>query len=190
MVDAALKDEYYTYADYAAWDTDARYELFDGAPRLMSPAPSVLHQEITGALYAAFLSFSKGKPCRALISPIDVRLNADDADDTVLQPDMIVVCDRSKIGTAAIKGAPDLVIEVLSPSSERYDSGAKLDKYLNSGVRECWIVNPEAHTVRVYKSDDGQTETSQVYGEPETIPVGVVQGLNVSLSGIFAAAAL
>jgi len=189
-MDAALKDEYYTYADYAEWDTDERYELIDGVPRLMSPAPSVLHQEITGALYIALCRFLEGKPCRTFISPIDVRLNADEADDTVLQPDLIVVCDRNKIGTAAIKGAPDIVIEVLSPSSERYDSGAKLDKYMNAGVRECWIVNPESRTVRVYKIESGQSETSRVYGETETIEVGVLPGLNISLPDIFTAAVL
>ncbi|MDR2610664.1 MAG: Uma2 family endonuclease [Clostridiales Family XIII bacterium] len=183
-MDAALKNEYYTYADYAEWDTDERYELIDGIPYLMSPAPSIKHQDIVGILYAKFLNFLTGKKCRTFISPIDVRLNADTDDDTVFQPDVIIVCDKGKIGEKSINGAPDLVVEVISPSSEKYDSGAKLDKYLSSGVRECWIVNPEARTVRVYTDEGG--ETTKVYRETDSIEPVILPGLSIPLAEIFA----
>jgi Uma2 family endonuclease len=185
-MEAVLGNEYFTYADYAGWDTDERYELIDGALYLMSPAPSVRHQEIVGELYAIFRNFLVDKPCRAFISPIDVRLNADSEDDTVLQPDVIVVCDKSKIGSGSINGAPDLVVEVLSPSSERYDSGVKLDKYLDSGVRECWIVNPEAHTVRVYVGESEGGGTVRLYRESGAIESDILPGLTIPLVEIFA----
>jgi Uma2 family endonuclease len=182
-MEAVLTDEYYTYADYAAWDTDERYELIDGVPYLMSPAPSVRHQRISRKLLMAFDTFLTDKPCEAFASPIDVRLNADAEDDTVIQPDVIVVCDKSKIGEASINGAPDLVVEVLSPSSERYDSGVKLDIYLNSGVRECWMVNPEARTVRTYAGKAG--EIARVYGETDAATSLVLPGFRILLSEIF-----
>jgi Uma2 family endonuclease len=185
-MDAILKNEYFTYSDYAGWDTDERYELLDGVPHLMSPAPSVRHQGTVGELYAIFRNFLTDKPCRAFISPIDVRPNADAEDDTVLQPDVIVVCDKSKIGDKSINGAPDLVVEVLSPSSERYDSGAKLDKYLESGVRECWIVNPEAHTVRTYIGESEGDETVKTYRETDAIESDILPGLTNPLEEIFA----
>ncbi|MDR1292724.1 MAG: Uma2 family endonuclease [Clostridiales Family XIII bacterium] len=194
--------EHFTYADYVEWDTDERYELIDGVPYpmfpapgvrhqgvdgvpyLMSPAPSVRHQEIVRKLITEFSLFLKGKPCQAFVSPIDVRLNADAEDDTVLQPDVIVVCDKGKIGDKSINGAPDLVVEVLSPSSERYDLGIKLDKYLSSGVRECWIVNPEAQTVRTYDSVDDKM--GKVYREPDAIGSDILPGLAIPLAEIFA----
>jgi Uma2 family endonuclease len=182
-MEAILKNEYFTYSDYAAWDTDERYELIDGVPHLMSPAPNVRHQRIVGKLHAILLNFLEGKPCQAFVSPIDVRLNADAEDDTVLQPDVIVVCDEDKIGDKAINGAPDLVVEVISPSSEQYDSGAKLDKYLDSGVRECWIVNPEAHTVRTYADEDDIT--GKVYRNSDAITSGILPGLTIPLAEIF-----
>jgi Uma2 family endonuclease len=112
-----------------------------------------------------------------------VRLNADAEDDTVLQPDVIVVCDNGKIGDQSINGAPDLVVEVLSPSSERYDTSAKLDKYLESGVRECWIVNPGARTVRTYASVDDKM--GKVYCEPDAITSDILPGLTIPLAEIF-----
>jgi Uma2 family endonuclease len=184
-MEAALRKEYFTYADYVEWDTGERYELMDGVPYMMSPAPSVKHQEIVGELYAIFRNFLTDKPCQAFISPIDVRLNANAEDDTVLQPDVIVVCDKDSIGHNSINGAPDLVVEVLSPSSEQYDSGAKLDKYMNSGVRECWIVNPEAHTVRAYVNVGEGKEIERIYRGFDSITSDILSGLKIPLSGIF-----
>jgi Uma2 family endonuclease len=184
-MEAILKEErYFTYADYAAWGDDERYELIDGVPYLMAPAPSVRHQDIAGKLITRFSNFLAGKPCKAFVSPIDVRLNADAEDDTVVQPDVIVVCDKGKIGEQSINGAPDLVVEVLSPSSEHYDSGVKLDRYLDAGVRECWIVNPEARTVRTYFGEAG--ETVKVYRETDVIESNILPGLNIPLAEIFA----
>jgi Uma2 family endonuclease len=184
-MEAARTDErYYTYADYAGWDTAERYELIDGVPYLMSPAPSPDHQKIVLKLGAIFNAFLEDGPCEVFIAPVDVRLNAGSEDDTVLQPDILIVCDDSKIGDRSINGAPDVVVEVLSPSSEKYDSGAKLDKYLEAGVRECWIINPEAHTVRIYHGNKG-ADTSRSYREADTVKSEALRSLVVPLAGVF-----
>jgi Uma2 family endonuclease len=186
-MEAILKEEYYfTYADYAAWDDDERYELIDGVPYLMAPAPSVRHQKIAVKLVTKFSNFLTRKPCETFVSPIDVRLNADAEDDTVVHPDVIVECDKGKIGEQSINGAPDLVVEVLSPSSEHYDSGVKLDRYLDAGVRECWIVNPEARTVRTYLGEGEGGETVKVYRETDIIESSILPGLSIPLAEIFA----
>jgi Uma2 family endonuclease len=184
---ALEKDEYYTYEDYCRWDTDERYELIGGVPYLMSPAPGTKHQLIVVELAGEFRDFLKGKPCKAFVSPIDVRLNADAEDDTVVQPDLLIVCDREKIDERGIKGAPDLVVEVISPSGIAYDSGAKLDRYLEAGVRECWIVNPAEHVVRVYTKKPGG-ETMKAYGRDDTVPAEIFPGLAVSFKAVFDAA--
>ncbi|MCL2878366.1 MAG: Uma2 family endonuclease [Acidobacteria bacterium] len=187
-MEAAIKknEEHYTYADYLEWDTEERYELIDGVPYLMSPAPTPIHQKILMELATAFFSYLADKQCIALAAPIDVRLNADTGDDTVVQPDILVVCDRSKIDKRGVKGAPDLVVEILSSSTRAYDSYLKLNKYLKAGVRECWIVDPEENIVRVYqKNDDGKT-TMEEYAEQDTVTVGIFPDLRISMTKIFA----
>jgi len=185
---ALKKDEYYTYEDYYRWDTDERYELIDGVPYLMAPAPGMKHQLAVVELAKIFGNYLEGKPCIVVVSPIDVRLNADAEDDTVVQPDLLIVCDREKIDERGIKGAPDLVVEVISPSSVAYDSGAKLDRYLKAGVRECWIVNPKDHVGRVYtKKPDGE-ETMKAYDRDDSVPVEIFPGFSVSFKAVFDAA--
>jgi len=117
-----LRDvEHHTYADYCRWPEGVRYELVEGMAYAMSPAPSPRHQELVGALYRQIADALEGKPCRAYLAPFDVRLprgdEADDAIVSVVQPDLSVICDRSKIDERGCRGAPDWVIEVLSPST-------------------------------------------------------------------------
>ena len=118
----------YTYADYLTWDDDVRWELIDGVPYMMS-APSWQHQGILSNLHLFFGSFLKGKKCKVYFAPYDVRLNADTFDNTVVQPDLVIVCDRSKYMDTGYVGAPELVVEVLSPSTSRYDQAIKYDAY-------------------------------------------------------------
>ncbi len=145
----------YTYGDYKLWQGDDRWELIDGEAFLMSPAPSFRHQEIVLELGSQLSQFLRGKTCKVAIAPVDVRLpsadEADDAIDTVVQPDLVVVCDRGKIDRAGIRGAPDLVVEVLSPSTSVRDQVLKRDLYESHGVREYWIVDPEADSILVYR---------------------------------------
>lgn len=178
----ALRDpEYHTYGDYLTWPEDVRYELIDGDAYLMAPAPTVSHQDIAGEVYRQLANALHGKPCRALIAPVDVRLpKADEADeciDTVVQPDVLVICDEKKVGERGVRGAPDWVLEVLSPSTAGHDQVKKLALYERHGVREYWLVQPWGKVLTVYTLKDG------AYGRPATqelageTPVGVLEGV-------------
>lgn len=177
------RDKKYTYADYLTWDDDTRYELIDGVPYMMS-APSPTHQRISRELMRQFANFLEGKRCEAFAAPFDVRLNADTTDDIVVQPDISIVCDPKKIDERGCKGVPDMVIEILSPSTAIYDQNIKLSKYLEAGVKECWIVVPEARNVTVYlrKADDG---AFQIYKASEIAPVHVLDGCYINLASVF-----
>ncbi|MBS0599394.1 MAG: Uma2 family endonuclease [Proteobacteria bacterium] len=157
--------ERYTYGEYLRWPDDVRYELIDGQAWMMSPAPSVEHQDIAGDLYFQLRQALEGAPCRVLIAPVDVRLprgaEADDDIDTVVQPDVLLVCDPAKIDRRGVRGAPDWVAEVLSPSTAAHDQIAKRRIYERAGVREYWLVHPTDRTLTVHTLADGR------YGMPE-----------------------
>jgi Uma2 family endonuclease len=181
----AVKQEYFTFDDYMTWDTDERYELIDGVPYMMSPAPTKLHQKLLGALYRKIADYLDDKSCNVYIAPIDVRLNPEGDDDTVVQPDLVIVCDESKDDDHGIVGAPDLVVEVLSPSTASYDMGTKLDKYIEAGVREYWIVDPEGQSVRVFIKKDEVNFSINNYERTEKVPVGILSGLEIDLKDVF-----
>jgi Uma2 family endonuclease len=178
-------DERFTYQDYLTWDTQERYELIDGVPYMMAPGPTAIHQKVVLAIASQLEFYLKGKSCEVFSAPFDVRLNADESDDTVVQPDVLVVCDASKIEKAGVKGAPDLVVEVLSPRAESYDSTLKLEKYMKAGVKECWLVDIENRIVRVHmqhEKDENQNEEAFLkYIREKRIPVGIFPGFSVDL---------
>ncbi len=159
----------YTYGDYKQW-TEGRWEIIDGRVYDMSPAPTVRHQQIVGRIYTDLASFLKDKPCQPYLSPLDVRFEEDDDADTVVQPDVLVVCDRSKLRRDGIVGAPDVVFEVLSPRSSTRDLIKKYNLYERRGVREYWVVNPDEKVVirftlaegRFVQGDDAPVLESQV----------------------------
>ena len=157
--------KHYTYADYLQWPDETRYELIDGEAFLMSPAPLVEHQEIAGEVFRQLANQLDGQPCRPYIAPVDVRLprtdEADAAIDTVVQPDVLVVCDPGKVDRRGVRGAPDWVAEVLSPSTAARDQIAKRRIYERAGVREYWLVHPTDRTLTVHWLVDGR------YGIPE-----------------------
>ena len=173
----------YTYEEYYSWDDDKRWELIDGIPYAMG-APSRTHQEIIGNLHFQLYGLTKERPCKAYVAPFDVRLNADTYDDTVVQPDLLVVCDESKLDERGCVGAPDLVVEILSPSSHRHDTFVKFRKYLQAGVREYWIVDPDRKTVTEYIIKNGEY-VAEVYGDDESAPVHVLEGCAIDLSEVF-----
>ncbi|MHB0937242.1 MAG: Uma2 family endonuclease [Armatimonadota bacterium] len=184
-------EEHYTYADIQSWPDGERWELIHGVAYDMTPAPGLKHQESLGALFAQLYTLLQGQPCRPFVAPFDVFLpkggEADEDIDTVVQPDLVVVCDRSRITESGIKGAPDLVVEILSPSTALKDQREKYILYQNSGVHEYWIVHPTDHTVMVYRlREDGKYGTPDVYGENEHVPVGVLEGLQIDLQRVFA----
>jgi Uma2 family endonuclease len=183
-MEALQSDKRYTYADYLTWDENIRCELIDGIPYMMSPAPSRIHQHIVGALFNQLYNFLKDKPCKAYVAPFDVRLSADKRDDTVLQPDILVVCDSEKLDDQGCTGAPDLVVEVLSSSSDKHDRVIKFRKYLEAGVREYWIVNPDSKTVNVYILEN-EKYTAYAYSESDSVPSHVLQGCTILLGEVF-----
>ena len=183
---APHKEGRYTYADYCTWDDSdgQRWELIDGEVFEMS-SPTTAHQRILGRLHVELAIFLKGKPCEAFLSPYDVRLNADGADDTVVQPDVLVVCDSAKIDAKCCVGVPDLVIEILSPSTAGRDRLVKMQLYQRVGVREYWIVDPDAKTVQAFILEDGRY-TGKTYAGNEKMPVHVLPGLEIDLADVFA----
>ena len=183
-MEAVRLDRFYTYADYCTWDDDLRWELIDGVPYLMSPAPSWDHQSINAALLGQIWQFLRDKPCMVFAAPFDVRLNADGSDDTVVQPDIVVICDESKISRKSCDGAPDMVVEILSPSTSRRDMTEKLRLYERFGVREYWIVDPERKIVQSYILENGRYFI-KAYTDADTAPVHVLQGCVVDLKVVF-----
>ena len=145
---AVSPDERYTYKEYRTWPEGERWELIEGVAYAMSPAPTRSHQRFVVDLVGKLYAFLKGRPCELLVSPIDVFLpassdEAEDEVDTIVQPDVIVVCDRNKLIDKGVRGGPDFVVEILSPSTAMKDFSKKKTLYAKHGVREYWIVNPE-----------------------------------------------
>ena len=174
----------YTYADYASWDTEDRYELIDGAAYMMS-APSQAHQKISMEFSRQLANFLKRKPCEVFAAPFDVCLNAaGDNDDSVVQPDLLIVCDKSKLDGKRCNGAPDMAIEILSPSNRKHDTVRKLNKYLQTGVHEYWMVDPDAQTVKVCILKGGNYDTKD-YADTDIIPVHVLDGCTIDMQEVF-----
>lgn len=183
------QEQHYTYADLLEWDDDVRYELYSGIPMALA-SPSDIHQRISGEIYLQLGNYLRGKKCRAYYAPLDVRLFEEDGDhpkdvDTVVQPDLMVVCDQNKVDRHGVHGAPDLVIEIISNSSRRLDRLTKLNLYQRAGVREYWIVDPDAYVVSVYTLKDGVYRTAAAYGADSSIRVGVLDDCTIDLSMVF-----
>ena len=173
----------YTYTDYAKWDDDNRWELIDGVPYMMA-APSVLHQSASMSIASQLYTFLRGRNCKVFHAPFDVRLGSRFLDNTVVQPDILVVCDKSKLDKAGLVGAPDMAVEILSPSSGYHDSIRKYNLYKKAGVREYWIVEPESKTVVVNVLKDGKYVRTD-YEAPDAVPVSVLEGCVVDLGEVF-----
>ena len=181
---ALRTEKHYTYADYLQWPDETRYELIDGEAFLMSPAPLVEHQEVAGEVYYQLRNQLDGQPCRPYIAPVDVRLprkdEADAAIDTVVQPDILVVCDPRKIDRRGVRGAPDWVLEVLLPSTAAHDQIAKRRAYERAGVREYWLVHPGDRTLTVYVLENGQYGRPEIYELKDETPLGVLPGVSIA----------
>ena len=180
----------YTFADVLTWEETERIEIINGEAVMMAP-PSRAHQEISGALFAQLYNFLEGKKCRVYAAPFAVRLFERDGEapenvDTVVEPDISVVCDTDKLDNHGCKGAPDLVIEILSPSTRRHDRLVKLGLYQRAGVREYWIVNPEEKTVQVFTQDgSGSLRITEEYERDGVAKVNVLNGCFIELGKVF-----
>lgn len=180
----------HTYADYLNWPEDVRYELIDGVAYMMAPAPARIHQDCVLEIARQVSNGLEGKPCRAYIAPFDVRLpkgkEDDDEIDTVLQPDVLVVCDRSKLDDRGLRGAPDWVAEVLSPATASHDQTIKFAAYERAAVPEVWFVHPTDRVVTVYRLDGsryGRPSISEMKGE---LAVGPVPGVSIDWERVIA----
>ena len=186
-------DRKYSFADYLTWGDDKRYELFDGRMVELLPSPTSKHQTVSGNLFGCYWSFLKDrKPFKVLYSPIDVRLpfKSEDISDnkiyTVVQPDIIVVCDPDKLDDKGCLGAPDLVVEVLSPSTAKNDMKDKYLLYEQSGVREYWVVHPVDELLTVFKRNNGgKLAFDKIYTYDDQVKVGIFDDLVIDLKDIF-----
>ena len=173
----------FTYADYLTWPDDERWELIDGEAYNMSPAPTVKHQKITGNLYILLSSHpEKRAECFVGIAPTDVVLSEYD----VVQPDVFVVCDEKKITEANIQGAPDLIVEVLSPATALKDKREKKNLYEKYGVKEYIIVDPAAQYVERFLLEEGGLYVkSEIFGPKEVLPLVSLKEIEIPLWEIF-----
>lgn len=163
----------YTMEDYYALPEERRAELIDGIIYDMA-SPTSVHQLIGAGIWEQLKSYirnSKGK-CVPMLAPLDVQLDCDDR--TMVQPDVLVVCDRGRISMNCVYGAPDFIVEIMSKATRRKDSIIKLNKYMNAGVREYWMVDPESRKVVVY--DFAHEEYPIIYGGEDKVPVGIFEG--------------
>ncbi|MBL7843296.1 MAG: Uma2 family endonuclease [Cyclobacteriaceae bacterium] len=176
----------YTYADYLTWQFRERVELIMGKIFKMSPAPSSQHQHIVSVLTAAFFQFLKGTPCTVFPAPFDVVLPIGSNEDTVVQPDLTVVCDRSKITTQGCIGSPDLVVEVVSKSSVRHDLHEKFQVYEQAGVREYWIIHPTDKSLIIFVLNQaGKYEPSKPLTRGDIAFSATLQGFQIDLNELF-----
>jgi Uma2 family endonuclease len=193
MVEPARTDDgRFTYADLITWPEEERWELIEGIPYEMTPAPSQRHQEIVIELIMQFGVFLRDSPCRLYTAPFDVRLpksmESGMTASTVVQPDLLVVCDREKLDGKGVVGSPTLVVEITSPSTAVKDLREKRSAYERAGVPEYWIISPTDKTVQVYTlNEQGQYGAPAVYTVEDQAPVGVLAGLVIDLARVFAA---
>ncbi|MCP4690459.1 MAG: Uma2 family endonuclease [Desulfobacterales bacterium] len=187
---AVQKASLYTYGDYLNWPDDERWELIQGEPYDMSPAPLFRHQRISMELSRQIANFLTDKPCEVVTAPVDVRLpENDEADEdvvNVIQPDIVVVCDKSKIDRRGVRGAPDLIVEILSKSTAAKDQIQKVALYEAHGVSEYWIIHPVDNllTKRVL-GDDGKYGPPAIYPGEGRQSSAVFPDLSIDLDAVF-----
>jgi len=190
MADFAIDpDGRYTYKDYLSWPDEFRCELINGVIYDMSAAPRRAHQDVLGDLVDIFRAFFKGKRCKVYFAPFDVILTAfgdrESDSDTVVQPDLSVFCDRSKLTTLGATGAPDLAVEILSPSTAFKDQEEKRILYERHRVREYWVINPANETAMIYAlGDDGKFQRPRLVCRGETIASTIFPGLEAAIDAI------
>ena len=181
MTLSAKSDKRYTYADYLTWPDNERWELIDGMAYNMSPAPTFRHQRLTGMFYNILMNKLKSGSCVVGIAPLDVVLSEYD----VVQPDVIVVRDKQKITEANVQGAPDLVIEVLSPSTAIKDKREKKALYEKYGVREYILVDPIESYVERFVLKNGKYGVPEIFGHQEVLPLFSLEGVEIRLWEVF-----
>ena len=183
--------ERYTYADYLSWDNDVeQFEIIDGEAILMAPGASNTHQGISVSIASQLYAYLKGKSCVVRTAPFDVRLFEREEDspedvNTVVQPDIMVICDKSKIDERGCKGAPDMVIEILSASSQRHDRIVKFQLYEQAGVKEYWLVDPANKTAQSFVLESGRYVVKELGVVGDKMKVNVLESCLIDLTEVF-----
>lgn len=181
------------FAEFQQTPEGELWEILNGTPLQLSAAPNDLHQKVVTNLTGEFYAFLKGKDCTVRTAPYAVRLftegKSEDKVTTVVQPDISVICDPSKLDEKGCNGAPDHVIEVLSKSTAHYDRGQKLALYKAAGVQVCWLVDPYHESIEVYdfKEDPERFFASAIYqnGDHDSIPVSIFENFSIRMSDVF-----
>ncbi len=184
----------YTYADYLTWMFDERVELFKGWVKEMSPAPNMSHQRISWNLSGEISQYLKGRSCAAFSAPFDVRLigkskskkaKDNNAVYTVVQPDICIICDHEKLDERGCIGAPDWIIEIVSPGNTKKEIDDKYSIYEENGVREYWIIQPTDETVTVFDLKNNKYQFRKIYNNIDKASVGIFTGFEIELPEVF-----
>jgi Uma2 family endonuclease len=177
----------YTYSEYLTWKFKERVELIRGRIRKMSPAPSWKHQDISSNSYKAIDKHFASNPCKVFYAPLDVCLAVPSKkkNTTVIQPDVCVLCDLTKLDDHGIVGTPDLIVEILSPGNIKHDIDTKFELYQEASLPEYWIVNPMERNIIVYTLRDGAFSGSKIFTEGENAVSKHFKGLEVSVEKVF-----
>lgn len=185
-----LNDAIYSFGDYLQWPEDERWELINGTAFNMAAAPTRKHQKILGELYRQISNFLVDKTCDVYSAPFDVRFPEADEKEyeikTVLQPDISVICDQTKLDEKGCLGSPDLIIEIISPFTLQRDMGEKFFIYEKFGVKEYWLVHPGDRTLMVFKlQQDNKYGRPEIYFSRGIAEVGIIPGLTIDLATVF-----
>lgn len=178
----------YTYADYLSWNDEKRWEIIDGIA-YMQAAPSWEHQKILGEIHVQFHKYLIGKLCQAYMAPFDVRLSENNETDenstTTVQPDLSIICDKSKLKGTGYFGVPSLIVEILSPTTASYDKKIKLKRYERAGVKELWVVDPANKTLDVFNLENGKYSRPETYSNEDKLIVNIFSDLEIDLNPVF-----
>ena len=177
----------YTYSDYLQWQFSERVELIKGFIRKMSPAPNRKHQTISQNLNFKIYSYFQKHSCSVFVAPFDVRLpiKSGTKEVTVVQPDICIICDESKLDEQGCNGAPNLIIEILSPNNSKHDVDTKFKLYQESGVSEYWIVEPEERIVLVYSLQNGIYVGMKPFSEEEIVESALFPEMKIAVMDVF-----
>ena len=181
----------YSYADYLKWTFEDRLELIKGKIFKMTPAPASVHQRLSWVISGELYSYLKNRPCSAYTAPFDVRLprkgeHEDKKIFTVVQPDICIICDATKVDERGCTGAPDIVLEILSPGNNQKELRNKYEVYEESGVKEYWIISPQDESFLKYTLIDGHYQASRLMTIGDIITTPILPDFDLSLETVFA----
>ena len=182
---AASPDARFSWRDYRSWPDDERWELIDGVPKAMAPAPSIAHQRVVGRLHARLAAMLAGHPCEPFVAPVDVKLGEHD----VVQPDVVVVCRDEQVTDTHIEGAPGIVFEVLSPRTSARDLREKKALYERAGVAVYVVIDPLERYALVFSLTDGGYDSGAVVAADEALVLAAPVAVEIPLAAVLEEAA-